>query len=216
MERGREDVSTGYRTGPDWADAHEFYALELAALGRFDEGEQEIKVAQGLEPDQWPLRAAHATILYYARRYDDSLALLDEIAKYTRGLGTLGDTRAPNYWEKSMPGEALAAVLQLPAKFTPDLRTPLLVSAYARANQEQKAKELLNAYRVRPETAVWYYLSLAHLALGQKTEALRDLQRDYERRSAEILFIAVDPMMDGLRADAQFRGLLARMRLNSN
>jgi serine/threonine-protein kinase len=199
----------------NWADARECYALELAALGRFDEGEGEIKVAEALEPDQWALRAAHATILYYARRYDDSLAILDEI-KDTAAYASFGDLVAPNDWAKSMPAEALAAVLRLPASFTPDLRTPLLVSAYARAKHEKKAKALLNAYAVRPETAVWYYMALAHLALGQKAEALHDLERDYERRSAEILFIAVDPMMDGLRSDARFRALVARMRLNLN
>jgi len=198
----------------NWADAHESYALELAALGRFDEGEREIKVAETLEPDQWPLRAAHATIFYQARRYDHALAILDEIAKDTRDLGSLGDIMALNYWAKSMPAEALEAVLRLPATFTPDLRTPLLVSAYARAKQEKKANALLNSYTVRPETAVWYYIALAHLALGQKAKALHDLERDYERRSAEIPFIAVDPMMDGLRADARFRALLARMRLD--
>ena len=199
----------------NWADAHECYALELAALGRFDEGEREIKFAEALEPDQWALRAAQATILYYARRYDDSLAVLDEI-KDTAAYASFGDLVAPNYWAKSMPAEALAAVLRLPASFTPDLRIPLLVSAYARAKQEKKAKALLNAYPVRPETAVWYYMALAHLALGQKAEALHDLERDYERRSAEILFIAVDPMTDGLRSEERFRALVARMRLNLN
>jgi TolB-like protein/tRNA A-37 threonylcarbamoyl transferase component Bud32/tetratricopeptide (TPR) repeat protein len=197
----------------NWADAHESYALELAALGRFDESEREIQIAEGLELNQWPPRAAHATILYYARRYDDSLGILAGIAEDTRAYGSLGDILAPNYWEKSMPAEALAAILRLPATLTPDLRTPLLVSAYARAKQEKKAKELMNAYIVRPETAVWYYLALAHLALGQKAEALHDIQRDYERRSAEILFIAVDPMMDSLREDPRMRATIAGMRL---
>jgi hypothetical protein len=45
---------------------------------------------------------------------------------------------------------------------------------------------------------------------------LHDLDKDKERRSAEILFIAVDPMMDGLRADARFHALLGNMRLDSN
>jgi serine/threonine protein kinase/tetratricopeptide (TPR) repeat protein len=200
----------------NWADAHEFYALELAALDRSDEGEREIERAEALEPDRWPLRAAHATVLYYARRYDDSLAILNKIAKDTSAFGSLGDIMAPNYWAKSMPAEALAAVLRLPTTLTPDLRTPLLISAYARAKQEKQAKALLNAYTVRPETAVWYYLALAHLNLGQRTEALHDLDKDKERRSAEILFIAVDPMMDGLRADARFHALLGNMRLDSN
>jgi len=189
------------------ADALEFYALELAALGRFDEGLVQIKRAEALDPETWAIRAAHATILYYARRYDESLAIL-------RDYSQLGDVIAPNYWAQSMPQEALAAVLRIPETFTPHLRIPLLVSAYARAGEKQRARTLLMEYRMTPENAAWYYLALAHLSLGDRAEALSDLERDYQRRSAEILFVAVDPMMDGLRAEARFRALIARMKLN--
>jgi serine/threonine protein kinase len=199
---------------PTWADARECYALELAALGRSSEAVMEIEIAERLEPDSWALKAAHATILYYARRYDESLAIIEEIAKGSQGWN-LGDLMAQDYWAKSMPVEALTAVQRLPESFSPHIRTPLLVAAYARAGQEKKARELLAAYPVRSETAAWYYLALAHMALGERAEALRALEEDYGRRSAEILFIAVDPMMDNLRADPQFRALLARMKLES-
>ena len=197
---------------PTWADARECYALELAALGRFPEALREIEIAERLEPDTWPLKAAHATIFYYGRRYDESLNLIEEIAQGPRS-GILGDLMAPDYWAKSMPAEALAAVLRLPDSFSSHIRTPLLVAAYARAGQAEKARQLLAAYSIRPETAAWYYLALAHLALGDRAKALRDLEKDYDRRSAEILFIAVDPMMDDLRAEPRFRALLARMKL---
>jgi serine/threonine-protein kinase len=200
---------------PNRADAREFHALELTAQGRFDEGLREIRLAQDLEPDSWAIKAAYATILYYGRRYDESLVILDQIAKDTGSYGKLGDVIAPNYWAKSMPGEALAAVLQLKAPFTPYLRNLLLASAYARVNQEKKARELLDEFKIRPEPELGYYLALAHLGLGEKAEALQDLETDYKRRSAEILFIAVDPMMDDLRRDARFQALLARMQLNS-
>jgi serine/threonine-protein kinase len=199
---------------PKWADAHECYALELAALKRFDWALRQIGMAVSLEPDAWAFQAARATILYYARRYDESLSVLEGIARDPQLGSGLGDVIAPNYWAKSMPQEALAAVLRLPGSFTPHLRIPLLVSAYARSQQEDKARALLHTYTVRPETAAWYYLALAHMDLGEKTEALRDLEQDYERRSAEILFIAADPMMDGLRADARFHALAAHMNLN--
>jgi tetratricopeptide (TPR) repeat protein len=199
---------------PAWADARECYALELAALGRTGEALREIEIAERLEPDSWALRGAHAMILYCARRYDESLAIIEEIAKGSRAW-TMGDLMAPDYWAKAMPDEALNAVLRLPSAFTPHIRTPLLVAAYAHAGQEKKARELLAGYSIRPETAAWYYLALAHMALGDKAEALRNLEEDYGRRSAEILFIAVDPMMDNLRPDAEFRALLARMNLES-
>ena len=199
---------------PTWADARECYALELAALGRSSEAVMEIEIAERLEPDSWVLKAAHATILYYARRYDESLAIIGEIARGSKDWN-LGDLMAQDYWAKSMPAEALTAVQRLPESFSPHIRTPLLVAAYARAGEEKKAREVLATYRVRPETAAWYYLALAHIALGERAEALRALEGDYDRRSAEILFIAVDPMMDNLRADPRFRALLVRMKLES-
>lgn len=200
---------------PNSPDAHECYALELAALGRFDESLREAQLAANLDPTAWALKAANATILYYARRFDESLAMLDAIAKGTGAPGDLGDVRAANYWAKSMPAEALAAASQLPETFTPHVRTPLLVSAYARAKQDHKARALMASYTPKPETAIWYYLAIAHMDLGEKQEALRDLELDCERKSAEILFVKVDPMLDGLRSDERFRALVTRMKLNN-
>lgn len=196
---------------PNWADTRECYALELTAEGRFDEGLREIERAESLEPTAWPLKAGHATVLYYARRYDQSLAIINGLATSTRD--SLGDVSAQNYWAKSMPAEALEAVLRLPVAVT--LRTPLLVSAYARVKRENTARALLAAYPRRQETTPWYYMALAHLSLGEKAEAVRDLERDYERRSAEILFIVVDPLMDGLRNEGRLNPLIARMQLDS-
>lgn len=200
---------------PNSPDAHECYALELAALGRFDESQREAQLAENLDPDAWAPKAAKATILYYARRFDESLAVLDAIGKGTGAQGELGDLRAANYWAKAMPAEALAVVSQLPESFTPHLRTPLLVSAYARAKQDYQAWALMESYKPRPETAIWYYLAIAHMDLGKKEEALRDLELDCARKSAEILFVNVDPMLDGMRSDERFRALIASMKLNN-
>lgn len=197
---------------PNWADARECYALELTMLGRFDEALRQIVFAEALDPEALPLREAHATILYFARRFDESLELADRIAKETGGAHVPGDLMAQDYWAKGMPAEALASLQLLPATYTPHLRTPMLVAAYARAKQRQAALALLRRYNVRSKTALWYFLALAHLALGDKAEAVRDLERDYERRSAEVLFIAVDPGMDTLRGDARFGKLLETMK----
>jgi serine/threonine-protein kinase len=200
---------------PNWADARECYALELTILGRFDEALRQIAFAEALDPEVLPLRQAHATILYFARHFDESLELLDKISNETPRTQVPGDLIAQNYWAKGMATEALASVELLPTAYTPHLRIPMLVTAYARAGQRQKAMALLRSYNVRPETALWYFLALAHLALGNKAQAVQDLEHDYERRSAEVPFIAVDPSMDSLRGDARFRKLIKTMRLSS-
>jgi eukaryotic-like serine/threonine-protein kinase len=200
---------------PNWADARECFALELTMLGRFDEALRQIAFAEALDPDALPLREAHATILYFARRFDESLELAQKIANETRGAHVPGDLMAQDYWAKGMPADALASLQLLPTTYTPHLRTPMLVAAYARAEQRQTALALLRKYNVRPGTALWYFLALAHLALGDNAEAVRDLERDYERRSAEVLFIAVDPGMDALRNDTRFGKLVETMKLRS-
>jgi eukaryotic-like serine/threonine-protein kinase len=207
----------GIDLNPNSPDAHEFYALELAALGRFDESLREIQSAEELDPNAWPVRAAHANILFWARRPDQALQVVDAIAQLPNApaAANLGDLKAPNYWSKAMPAEALAAVTRISDTSMSDLRTLLLSTAHARLGHIQEARDLLAAYKARPEKALWHPLAVAHLALGDRTEALRDLEADYARKSAEVLFVNVDPLLDGLRNDERFRALLARMNLNN-
>ena len=103
------------------------------------------------------------------------------------------------------------AVLRLPPAFT--MRTPLLAAARAHSKQQKEAKALLDTYVAKPEVAVGYYLALAHLALGDKAEALHALEQDYDRRSSEVLFISVDPLLEGLRGEERFRSLIVHMNL---
>ncbi len=52
------------------------------------------------------------------------------------------------------------------------------------------------------------------LALGEKDEAMRLLERGYEERSPQLSFIGVDPRLEALRSDLRFRALLRRMNLS--
>jgi serine/threonine-protein kinase len=210
-------IQRAIELNPNWTDARECYALELAILARFDEALRQIAFAEDLEPESLPLREAHATILYYARHFDESLELATRIMKESGGVQVPGDLMAQDYWAKEMPAEALASVQLLPATYSPHLRTPMLVAAYARTEKRQAALQLLKEYEynVRRETTLGYCMAIAHLALGDKADAVGDLERDYNRRSAEVLFIAVDPEMDVLRGDARFEKLLQSMKLNS-
>jgi len=198
---------------PNSEDAHQYYAIELTALGRFDEALREIKKAEDLTPGLELTRAAHGVILMHARRYDQSLAIFSPITGSIKESGTQAYMLSRNYWAQSRPVDALAALEHLPAGVSPDLRIPLLAVAYARAGQGEKAKALLDGYVVRPTIDSWYYLGLAHLALGLHADAIEDLKKAYDVRSAAIMFLAVDPLMDELRADREFNALLALINL---
>jgi eukaryotic-like serine/threonine-protein kinase len=210
------NFKTSIELDPGSPTAHEWYAFELGASGRFTEAIREIKNAADLDPNSLGVKIAYGLILRIARQNDQSLALLRPITTDPVARGMVSDDIAEDYWAKSMPEEALAAVQNIPESFTPHLRIPLLIAGYARAGQTREAQKLLDSYVVRPDTAWWYYLALAHLGLKQKENAVQDLENAYEQRYREVIWLAVDPMLDELRTNVRFRLLLKRIHRDQN
>lgn len=200
---------------PNWAEAHESYALELAALGRFDEALRQLKTAEDLEPGNFNFQIARGLVLYLARRNDESLASLEHLPKNLLREAAVTQIVALDYWAKSMPADALAAVKRLPETTPAQLRIPLSVVAYAQAGQTAKAREILASYLGRSEALWWYYLALAHMSLHETDEAIHNLETAHEQRWDEIIFIGVDPMLDALRTNPRFRALLKSTNLEN-
>jgi hypothetical protein len=54
---------------------------------------------------------------------------------------------------------------------------------------------------------------MLHAALGEDDAAFTWLDRAYEERRWWLVYLNVEPTLDGLRADPRFRRLQERMRL---
>ena len=54
---------------------------------------------------------------------------------------------------------------------------------------------------------------MMYAALGDADRAFEWLDRAYEERRGWLVYLNVEPMLDGLRADPRFRRLVERMRL---
>ena len=76
----------------------------------------------------------------------------------------------------------------------------------------QRAAQLLAelSARARTEYIDPYHFALVHLALGDETSALQRLQEAVSEHSPYALWLAVDPRLDRLRANARFKALLPR------
>ena len=55
------------------------------------------------------------------------------------------------------------------------------------------------------------YVAVLWEALGEHDQAFQELERACQERSYMLLFAAVDPKADGLKADPRFDGLRNRM-----
>jgi len=203
-----QDFQRAMQLDPNWSGAYEFYAFVLGASGRFEEAIREIDVAHRLDPNSVGINLAKGLILRMANRQDESLIVLKRLDADPIGRGLAFDYIAEAYWAKSMPEEALAVITSAPLTVTPHMQVPLLAAAYAHVGQSEKAREILSSYPVHSESAWWYYLVLADLALRDTNEALNNLEHAYEQRYWEVIWLDVDPMLTTLHDRPQFRALL--------
>jgi hypothetical protein len=88
---------------------------------------------------------------------------------------------------------------------------------YARADREAEARRLMD--EIREASAGGYvtsfWLAVAHKGLGEREQALAQLERSYQARQA-LSFLNVDPCWDDLRPDPRFQDLLRRVGFNQD
>ena len=73
----------------------------------------------------------------------------------------------------------------------------------------QQLQELSKQRYVTP-----YVVARVYASLGEADEALRWLEIGYRERAAWMVFLKIDPRLDGLRSDPRFRDLLRRMKFS--
>lgn len=202
---------------PSHAEAHFALAHLLVATGRTDEGLVQAATATELDPLSPLMVSLHAGFLTAAgrspeaqRRLADALALQPDfwIALAIRGSIALerGDT-ATAIADLGRSVETSRRASQILA---------LLAIAHAQAGQRERAEAVLRdllrqrAQGYVPATSV----AAARLALGQRREALDELERAYAERDIRMAFLKVDSRWNGLRDEPRFRALSARLGLS--
>ena len=84
--------------------------------------------------------------------------------------------------------------------------------AYARSGQRRKAEKSLS--HLLGKTYVSKYdVAVIYAGLEQKDRAFDWLERAYQERSDSLVYLGVDPRMEGLRGDHRFRELISRVGL---
>ncbi len=201
---------------PEYATAHHWYALDLAAMGRLPESLSEVRRAEQLDPNSMIIDTNVGWILYFSRRYDEAIVqyrrTLDLDPGFARARTRLGIALA-------LEGDFPAAIPQLEDAVRLSGSDPYVegVLAYARALSGDKAaaRKTLRGLNERSKN---HYVppfsnALVCIGLGDKAEALRWLEQAYEDHSTSMVYAKVDPILDPLRAEPRFQALLTRMGL---
>ena len=199
---------------PDNADARFLRGWLRMAEGRLADAQGDMQRAVDAAPSDEMFLWSLGLSLYFARRYDAA------IEQYRRAIAV----EPRSYWAHLSLGwayERQGRVADAIEEFEQSRRlidTPQVVAALVHAQaaagrrvDAQATMTSLLEYAKR-KYASPYDLATASAGLGDRTETLALLEKAYEERCGWLaLWLKIDPTFDSLRADDQFRDLLARV-----
>ncbi|HKW32463.1 MAG TPA: winged helix-turn-helix domain-containing protein [Candidatus Acidoferrum sp.] len=204
---------------PDYSTAHQWYGEHLMWLGRFDEALKESDRAGQLDPLSLIIASDRGAILYFSRDYDRAIEQLNAVLRKDPNFGRANLLITFAYVQKRMFPRAVAQT-DVGRRIYGDgpWYWSLLAYIYGRAGQLERARRELEKLekmsrqeQVGPESMLW-----AHLGVGDKEEALADLEKAYSEHFGMLTTLKIDPAFDPLRGDPRFQDLLRRVGLADN
>ena len=196
-----------------------WYAFFLAWVGRFDEAIAADLRARELDPLS-PRIMGHLGLMYHlARQYDRAIQLYQEtVARYPNFARTHWDLGRA-YFDQGQYPRAIAEfeeALRLGGQGAGGSATSIaeLAQALARAGRRGEALKILQDLESERKRGYGSAFNIAriYVALDDKDQAFRWLERAYEERDAEMILLKVLPTFDPIRDDPRFPDLLRRIR----
>lgn len=205
-----------FEVDPNYSIARQWYAMELAALGRHEEAVRETERGLEIDPLSLSINATSGLLLYFVRQYEQGLE---------QGLATVD--LDPNFFAShfvsglalEQRGQLEKALNEFRASANLSGRWPLFVGAYghacAAAGDREEARNVIAELR---DTSVRKYVSsfavaAVHAGSGDKELTLDWLEKAHDERAAWMIFLNVHPYFDFLRGEARFQNLLRKIGL---
>jgi tetratricopeptide (TPR) repeat protein len=210
------EVKQALKLNPNSAEAHYTYARLLADAGRFDEAREQIRISIELDPLSIQTRKRVPYILFLSRRYDEAIAeyrkLIDLAPDFMPAQRELGLA----YEQKGMYQEALGQfqkASEMPENYARTLIRADIGHLYAVWGKREEARQVLAELITKSERSYVsaYDIGVIYAGLEETEQALRWLDKAIEQRPFWLVWLKLDPRLDGLRSDPRFQDLLRKI-----
>jgi tetratricopeptide (TPR) repeat protein len=199
---------------PSYATAHEWYAVYLFAMGRFDEAINEAERARELDPLSIIINSVVGIAYYFARRYEESIELHKKALELDPNflLATTYSTLA--YVERGMHDEVTDLIRKAePLATNNTYSLGYFGGTYGRIGKKDEALRILARL---DELAQERYVSPLDRAtilvgIGETDKALDEMERAYRERCPIHAFTNTIPHFDCLKSNPRFKELMKKI-----
>ena len=203
---------------PNYAEAHHWYAIYLANLGRHAQADREGKRAVELDPLSLLMNMTAALNFYLAREHDRAIEQLRKVIEMEPNFLPARSVMGNVLVQKGSYEAALSEYQKLsdlikgaPENVEVSVKA-IMAHAYGRWGKRHDAMKLVQEV-VTSGSGSPYLIAGVYAALGECDLAFEWLNQAFAEHDIQLVSLKVDPSLDGLRDDARFDELTRRVGL---
>jgi tetratricopeptide (TPR) repeat protein len=209
-ESAEREYKRAIELNPTYATGHEWYAIFLMGLGRFDEAIKEAQTALALDPLSSMINAIAGVVFYIARQYDKALAQFQKTIEIDPNFTWAHAWQSLVYWAKQRNDKALDSI-QKAATLAPGIAYILgyLAIGYAFLNQEEEARKVCDRIDdlSQQKYVPWCYRSWPYFGLGDTDTAFDFLNKACDEREPELFYFNTNPWLDKWRSHPRYEAI---------
>jgi serine/threonine-protein kinase len=215
-DKAEAEFKRSLELGPAYPTANHWYAEYAMTMGRHGEAMTRMKKGLDLDPLSLIINVAVGWNLYFARRYDEAIEQLQRTVD-------LDPNYPVTYWILGLllrkTGRHELAITEGEKGVKLSGGSPLMRAALAHtlgaAGRRKEALEMLDDLTklAQQKYVAPYFFAGINVGLGEHERAIEYLERSYEEHSHWLIYLHIDPSMDGLRDNQGFQSLLRRIGL---
>jgi TolB-like protein/DNA-binding winged helix-turn-helix (wHTH) protein len=201
---------------PQYARAYHVQAFHLMLMRRYDEAVASIKRACELDPLNMVVNVDAGEIFLTAGRADEAFRQWQHTLELDPNFAMTHEHLYLAYVVTGNEPAAIAEylkVLELKGEPPQKIEAYRLAAAHGLRGLWQKELSDLQAGRARGAYVPPVGLAWLHAQLGERDQALRELEEVYRARNSTIVLTA-SPMFDSLRSDPSFQNIIRRAGLS--
>jgi adenylate cyclase len=202
---------------PGYARAHEWYALYLLIMERFDDAMKEMTRAQELDPLSASVNTGIGRIYHFEYKTEEAVAqfkkTLELDPEYAEAYFGLGMT----YTVAQRYDEAIT-VMKKAIQLSGNRLVMLSMLGYTEglAGRKEETRRIIQNLRVLDQKSHVspYYFGILEMGLGRMDAAYEYFEKAYKERDGILIFLAADPIAEASWNDPRFGAIVRNMGLH--